>query len=100
MTTRRAPLKAVKATDRPVPAKPKTITQAANEGTERELLVAMRQRIAKAVESELTSPRDLAALSKRLMEIVREIETLDARSEQEGGESDRPADVPFDASAI
>ena len=100
MTTRRTPLKAVKETDRPVPAKPKTVTQAASEGTERELLVAMRQRIAKAVESDATSPRDLAALSKRLMEIVREIDALDARAEQEATESDRPADAPFDASAI
>ena len=63
--------------------KPKTITEAASSGTTRELLVAMRARIATAVEDPNTPARDLAALTKRLVEVVRDIEALDARNDQE-----------------
>ena len=77
---------------------PKTVTQAATSGTPRELLTALRDRVAKDVEDPNTPSRDLAALSKRLMEIVREIEALDARDEEA---SDGPVpDAPYDASAI
>ena len=77
----------------------KTITQAAASGDARELLVAMRTRIAKAVQDPDTPARDLAALTKRLMEVVREIEGLDARAEESGGFQD-PGDGQFDASAV
>ena len=79
--------------------KAKTITQAAEKGTTRELLVAMRARIAKAVEDPNTPARDLAALTKRLVEVVRDIEAIDARAEQEGT-SDGRTDEAFDASAV
>lgn len=99
---RRASLRAVGVDEAPPPAPvaPKTVTQAA-EGTTRELLVAMRTRIAKAVEDPNTPARDLAALTKRLMEVVRDIEALDARERQdemEGGAS--VEDGAFDASAV
>ena len=77
------------------------MTEAAADGTTRELLVAMRQRIAKAVEDPNTPARDLAALTKRLVEVVRDIEAIDARAAEDG--SGGPADVAdgdFDASAI
>lgn len=64
------------------PARSKTVTEAA-EGSTRELLVAMRTRIAKAVEDPNTPARDLAALTKRLVEVVRDIEAIDARDAQE-----------------
>lgn len=80
---------------------PKTVTQAAKAGTPRELLTAMRDRIAQAVEDEKTSPRDLAALTRRLTEVVREIEQIDARIEQEAkGAESEVGDGAFDASAI
>ena len=91
-------LRAVALNEKP---SPKTVTKAASTGTTRELLVAMRDRVAKTVENENTPARDLAALSKRLMEIVRDIEAIDARSEQEA--SDHAAEVEdgdFDASAV
>jgi hypothetical protein len=80
--------------------KPKTITQAAAGGSTRELMAAMRTRIAKAVEDENTPARDLAALSKRLIEVVHDIEALDARAEQEAGKRDDVGDEAFDASAV
>ena len=91
-------LRAVAPDEKPKrPAKPKTITQAADKGTTRELLVAMRTRIAKAVESENTPARDLAALTKRLVEVVRDIEAIDARDEQEGQQSGPTEDESWQA---
>jgi hypothetical protein len=80
--------------------RPKSVTEAASSGTTRELLVAMRQRIAVAVENPNTPARDLAALTKRLAEVVREIEAIDAREQQEGDGSAPCEDGDFDASAV
>ena len=59
-----------------------TIVEAAEEGSTRDLLVAMRSRIAQAVGDPETPARDLAALTKRLVEVVRDIEAIDAREEE------------------
>lgn len=56
-----------------------TITQAADKGTVREQLVALRERIARTVDDPNCPPRDLAALSRRLMELTKEIEAIDVR---------------------
>ena len=80
-------LRSVPAGARAKPKKPKSITKAADSGTPRELLVAMKARVADAVENPNTPARDLAALTKRLMEIVREIEAIDARAAEEARES-------------
>jgi ribosome-binding protein aMBF1 (putative translation factor) len=95
-------LRAVGDDEKPARKQPqKSVTQAAKAGTPRELLVAMRDRIAKAVEDEKTSPRDLAALTRRLSEVVRDIEQIDARERQEAAAgAGEVADEPFDASAI
>ena len=84
----------------PAPKKPKSVTEAADGGTTKELLVAMRARIAKAVEDPNTPARDLAALTKRLVEVVRDIEAIDAREEQEGERAGPVSDEAFDAAAI
>jgi len=97
----RKPLRAVAPDEKaPAPVAPKTITQAADCGTTRELLVAMRARIAKAVEDANTPARDLAALTKRLVEVVRDIEAIDAREAQEATKRADATDEAFDASAI
>ena len=78
-----------------------SVTEAAKVGTTRELLVAMRDRIAQTVEDAATPPRDLASLTKRLTETVREIEAIDAREQQEeAAEGACVDDGKFDASAI
>lgn len=79
---------------------PKSVTEAADHGTTRELMVAMRARIAKAVEDPNTPARDLAALTKRLAEVVNVIEAIDAREAQEAGKYGDVSDAAFDASAI
>lgn len=80
--------------------RPKSVTEAADKGTTRELLVAMRTRIATAVQDANTPARDLAALTKRLVEVVRDIEAIDARDEQEAARSGNVSDGTFDATAI
>ncbi|MBP6685671.1 MAG: hypothetical protein KA158_09640, partial [Leucobacter sp.] len=95
-TTRKA-LRAVSSDERAV--KPKTVTEAAAYGTTRELLAAMRERIAAAVQDPNCPPRDLAALTRRLHEIVRDIEAIDARADDEATRT-AVTDAPFDAAAI
>lgn len=99
MAARKTPLRAVSADEKHVPARPKTITEAADTGTTRELLVAMRTRIARAVEDADTPARDLASLTKRLVEVVRDIETIDAR-EDEAANSGVLPDESFNSAAI
>ena len=53
---------------------------AASSGSRRDLLVALRARIAADIDSPNTPPRDLAALSRRLLEIAKDIEALDAEA--------------------
>ena len=96
----RKPLRAVSADEVAPPTIPKTVTEAADTGTTRELLVAMRARIAKAVEDPNTPARDLAALTKRLVEVVRDIEAIDARDAQEATKREDARDEAFDASAV
>lgn len=81
-------------------APPKTITEAASKGTKRDLLVAMRDRIAKTVEDPKCPPRDLASLSRRLMEIAREIELAKLEDEETSGAKHESPDEAFDASAL
>jgi hypothetical protein len=93
-------LRSVGADEKPLaPVKPKSVTEAAKGGTTRELLAATRDRIAVAVEDPNTPARDLAALSKRLMETVREIEAIDARTEEAGSDA-QVDDGEFNANAV
>lgn len=64
------------------PAKPpQTVADAVLSGSKRDVLVAMRARIAKAVDDPKTPKRDLAALTKRLIEVMGDIDTIDAQPE-------------------
>jgi hypothetical protein len=74
-----------------------TVTKAAAEGTPRELLMAMRDRVAKDVENPNTPSRDLAALTRRLMEITKEIEAVDARAREDGDGAEPTPDEAWTA---
>lgn len=94
-----AKLRSVTPGEKPPP--PKSVAEAAESGTHRDLLVAMRARIAKTVEDPDCPPRDLAALTRRLQDIAREIEAIDARAGHDGiGEAAATADEAFDAEAL
>jgi hypothetical protein len=64
--------------------RPLTVTKAAASGVRRDLLVALRMRIARAADDPNTPARDLAALSRRLLDIAKEIEAIDAK---DGGDA-------------
>ena len=95
-------LRAVGADEKPpTKAQVKDVLQAAEGGDQRELLVAMRTRVAKAVADPNCPPRDLAALTRRLQDIGREIEAIDARARQEADEDGGiTPDEEWDAEAI
>jgi hypothetical protein len=73
-----------------------TVLAAAETGTYRDLLVALRYTIARTIEDGC-APRDLVGLSKRLCDLHAEIRDLDAepRLRAVGGR-----DEPFDPSVI
>lgn len=91
MATARKPLRAVAAGEKPEPQK-LTVAQAAETGSHRALLVAMRERIARTVSNPDCPPRDLAALTRRLQDIAKEIESIDLRAKEEGADADEVAD--------
>lgn len=78
----------------------KTIAEAIANGDRRDILVATRNRIAKTVDDPTCPPRDLAALTRRLDDIVDKIAALDAAAEQEAAESASVDDEAFDAEAL
>lgn len=102
MNSKKTPLRAVGADETPPPKKekPQTVTQAASGGDRRALLVSMRDRIAKTVEDPNCPPRDLAALTRRLIEIAKDIEAIDAAVAQEEAENVAVEDEAFDSEAI
>lgn len=100
-TSRKAPLRAVKPGEsRGQTGKAKSVTQAAESGTHRELLVAMRTRIARSVEDPNTPPRDLAALSRRLQDIAKEISAIDLRAKEEALEDGVTPDEKWSEEAL
>jgi len=78
--SRKPPLKIVGDEAPPQPRVLMTVKAAAEAGDRRRLLAALRTRIATDIDNANTPPRDLAALSRRLLEIAREIEALDAET--------------------
>ena len=58
-----------------------TVAEAAAQGDHREMLVALRARIARSVEAPSTNPVALAALSRQIVLISKELAVLDAADE-------------------
>lgn len=96
----REALRVVQPGDEVAPRRALSITEAADSGSQRDLMVAMRARIALTVEDPQCPPRDLASLSRRLQDINREIESIDAKALQEAREDARAVDEEWDAEAI
>lgn len=97
-------LRTVAPNETAAPATRQTVTEAAETGNHRDLLVAMRERIARTVSNPDCPPRDLAALTRRLQDIAKEIEVIDLRAKQEarenGGDGDGSATEDWDEEAI
>jgi hypothetical protein len=73
-----------------------TVVQAATNGTHEEMLDALRVRLAKAMEAPNAHPRDLAALSRQLLEISKEMHAATAAGEEDVlGQAAKTADEPW-----
>lgn len=83
-----------------IPPVPKTVLEAAESGDRLAEMQAMRRVIAKALDNEFTSPRDLAALSRRQIELSREIDALRRQKAEEDAEDDVAADEEWSEEAI
>jgi hypothetical protein len=97
----RKSLRAVAVGEKAQPKAPTTVAEASSEGTARQELVALRARIAKAIDDPNIRGADLASLSRRLLEIRKEIDAIDAREEQEATEDAAEVeDGDFDAASV
>jgi hypothetical protein len=86
------PLQAVNGGGRP--RKPRNVKSAAAR-SRRDLLVALRDEIASAIDGGVPA-RDLSSLSRRLLEIARDIEAIDSeRGGDEVGDAAATPDEPF-----
>ena len=99
MSKRTNTLRAVEPGESAPPKKIMTVLEAAEAGDRLEELRAMRRRIAKTLDEPNTPARDLAALSRRQIELGKEIDVLEARAKEESAH-DSVADEAFDAEAI
>ena len=78
-----------------------TVAEAAKNGTERQLLEAMRDRIADAITDVDCPKRELAALTLRLANIVKEIKALESAEGQDDiGKAIETPDDKFDPDAL
>jgi hypothetical protein len=78
-----------------------SVVEAADHGTHQDLLRALRARVAAATESPNAHPRDLAALSRQLITIAKELEALDVTVEDDVvGVAARTPEEPWDSSAV
>lgn len=102
MTQQNARLRAVGADEKAAAGKPKTVAQAAKSDDPRELLVAMRDRIAETVTDPQCPPRELGVLTKRLQDIARDLAVLNALADERGkqSESDGAGSDTYDPSAV
>ena len=97
---RKPALHAVGTDDRPLRVVHQTVAAAAESGDHRSLLVAMRERIAQAVSDPECPPRDLAALTRRLQDISKEVTAIDHAEKAEAERGGPVSDEAFDASAV
>jgi hypothetical protein len=95
---RKTPLRAVKPDEKP--ASTKTILEAAEAGSRLEELRAMRRRIARAMDDANTPARDLAALSRRQLEIGKEVEAILLAEDEDESVVAHVDDEVFDGTAV
>lgn len=77
-----------------------SVAEAAERGSRIDELRQMRKVIARRLDDESTAARDIASLSKRQMEISREIEGLVTQEAEERGQEVSTDDEPWSAEAV
>lgn len=96
----KSPLRAVRPDEKAPFQEPKTVLEAAESGDRIAELTAMRRVIARALDNENTSPRDLASLSRRQIEISKEIDALRRQKSEEEAQSAISGDEAWSEEAI
>ena len=91
---RKPALRAVGADEKP--DRPKDVSSAVKTGTPRDVNIAMQDRIAKAIDAEDIRGADLAALSRRLHELRKDLAAIDAQA-QEAVEDESLGDAAWEA---
>lgn len=83
-------------------AEPMSVVDASSSGSRLDELVAIRAILARSIDSETTAPRDLAALTRRHMEVSKEIEGLkvQVRNEAEAAANHDASDAKWDPRAV
>ena len=76
--------------------RPSSVSAAVQGGSPRDVNIAMQDRIAKAIDAEDIRGADLAALSRRLHELRKELSALDAQA-KEATEDESIADAAWEA---
>lgn len=100
MAGRRSPLRAVEPGESAPEPRVLSVDKAAAEGSELELLMSMRDRVAVAVADPNCAARDLAALTRRLREITKDIDALRARQVEEALDAADAPDEQWNSEAI
>lgn len=77
-----------------------SVSEAAEYGTRLDEMQQMRRVIARALDDANTSPRDLAALSRRQLEISKEIEALERQQTEEAEQGAVSEDESWSEEAI
>lgn len=77
-----------------------TVDVAAREGDDLEFLMAIRDRLARAVADETCPPRELAALTRRLEQNRQQINAEKARRREEDDDADHVDDERWDEDAV
>ena len=99
MASRKPPLRAVGPEEK-APEKPKSLLEAVADGDYLSELKRTHERIARAVNDPETSPRDLAALTRRQLEISKERRSIELAQKREGGDAGLAADEGWDEEAL
>ena len=82
MASKKASLRVAKPGEKAAPKRPESVALAVESGTQRDVNIAMQDRIAKAIDSADIKGADLAALSRRLIELRKELAALDAQAKE------------------
>ncbi|RRJ85913.1 hypothetical protein EG850_11020 [Gulosibacter macacae] len=95
-------LRAVEPDEPPSALEPRTLAvdEAARDGSDLELLMAMRDRVAETVADPNCPPRDLAALTRRLEELRKQIAAERLRLKEELADAEAVDDETWDEASI
>lgn len=77
-----------------------SIEDAAENGSRLDELIQMRRRIARALDDPNTPARDLAALSRRQLEISRDIEAIQVQEAESDDEGEISGDEAWDSAVV